>query len=693
MSKETVLSVLSEPQKRVLAVALLFGGSYAVSEIKAVLKAARREQSALAMGVAADQGRPPEKRSKALADKVFLARLLKILSVCVPSIWSKEAGLIFLQGTLLISRTILTEVVSTLEGRVGRHIMNANWPRFANTTLAFAAVGVPAAVVNAALKYMQKQIQLSLSSRLTRHLHEKYCGNRAFYAASVLGGLTHADQRITEDVENFCFSVSELYSYTFKPLLDVILFTRTLSKNMGYRAQFALYSYYFAAGALLKATAPPLARMVAQESALTGSFRAAHQRLVTHAEEVAFNDPPAGATEEMILNQHHSRLVRYSQLSSLQRFFQQINDQYFIKYLASVMSLSLYATFQFFSPDYETLDLAQRSERYIKTVRLLSNTSRGIGDLMLVYKRVAGLAGHTSRVSELMEAVDRLAHETHHESFLRRHGTQTSLVDAASHGSEDGNGIASNFNPPQQIEGDVIAFDSVGVDSPDGCPLVRNLTFSVPPGTSVIVMGPNGSGKSSLFRCLAGLWPHQAGVVTKPAIGSVFYLAQRPYLVSGSLRDQLLYPFPPRAVWAGAGARARNAYPGNPEVHSTELDAKLMKCLEAVELGYLLNRYKEGWGAMKNWQEILSGGEKQRLAMARLLYHNPKYAILDECTSAVSADGEVKLYEAVMAAGITALSIAHRPQLRKFHSLGIIFEGITASTPSGWRAEDLSAEN
>ena len=59
----------------------------------------------------------------------------------------------------------------------------------------------------------------------------------------------------------------------------------------------------------------------------------------------------------------------------------------------------------------------------------------------------------------------------------------------------------------------------------------------------------------------------------------------------------------------------------------------------------------------------------------------------------MSADGEVKLYEAVTKAGITALSIAHRPQLRKFHSLGIIFEGITASTPSGWRAEDLSAEN
>jgi ABC-type uncharacterized transport system fused permease/ATPase subunit len=99
----------------------------------------------------------------------------------------------------------------------------------------FALVGIPAAVVNAGLKWMQKAIELSFQQRLGLSLHRAYTRNRAYYAASTLGGLTHADQRMTEDVERFCASLSELYNHTVKPLLDVLLFTRSLSRVMGYK--------------------------------------------------------------------------------------------------------------------------------------------------------------------------------------------------------------------------------------------------------------------------------------------------------------------------------------------------------------------------------------------------------------------------------------------------------------------------
>lgn len=102
-----------------------------------------------------------------------------------------------------------------------------------------------------------------------------------------VAGLTAADQRITEDVEKFAGTAAELYSYTFKPLLDVALFTRALSRSMGYRRQAALYGYYLVVGQLLRAASPPLAAMTAEETALGGAFRAAHQRLVANAEEVA----------------------------------------------------------------------------------------------------------------------------------------------------------------------------------------------------------------------------------------------------------------------------------------------------------------------------------------------------------------------------------------------------------------------
>ena len=117
-----------------------------------------------------------------------------------------------------------------------------------------------------------------------------------------------------------------------------------------------------------------------------------------------------------------------------------------------------------------------------------------------------------------------------------------------------------------------------------------------------------------------------------------------------------------------------------------DLEERLCACLEAVELDYLLARGR-GWDQIQAWDETLSGGEKQRLAMARLLFHAPKYAILDEATSAVSADGERVLYSACVQVGITMLSIGHRPALREFHSTVLHFEGQEGG--KGWRIETL----
>ena len=323
-------------------------------------------------------------------------------------------------------------------------------------------------------------------------------------------------------------------------------------------------------------------------------------------------------------------------------------------------------------------------------MRLLSNTSRGIGDLVMVYKRVTTLAGHTSRVSELLEQVAALGGETseriHTQLFLRNVSSSGSLAPPT---APDG----SLLPPPEprRVEGAIVSFNRVYLSSPDGTPLLRELSFDVPPGSSVIIMGPNGSGKSSLFRVAAGLWPLQAGEVTLPPKGELFYLSQRPYLVAGTLRDQLLYPEPPKAVYASAseGTKQRIApWMRSRELDSEELEERLCACLEAVELDYLLGRGR-GWDQVQAWEETLSGGEKQRLAMARLLFHGPRYAILDEATSAVSADGEQILYSACVKAGITMLSIGHRPALRKYHSLVVHLEG--QGTGKGWHLERLRA--
>jgi ATP-binding cassette subfamily D (ALD) protein 3 len=329
---------------------------------------------------------------------------------------------------------------------------------------------------------------------------------------------------------------------------------------------------------------------------------------------------------------------------------------------------------------------------YIRNSQYLSQLSQAVGQLVLIGNNLTTIAGYTSRVSELLEMVKSLS-EAGNKPFT----IVTDAPPAPVAGNPDEKekeptgafreaipGLAdwlqkwaarcdaahearmryrhASKTPPligggKLEEGGLIKFEHVDIVSPEGKLLVRDLNVEVQIGQNVMVTGPNGAGKSSLFRVIGELWPLHNGRLVKPRKEDILFVPQKPYLVLGTLRDQIIYPH------SQADMRALGI-----------TDDDLAHLLAVVDPARTITTQWR-WDEVKDWFIAFSGGQKQRVAMARLFYHKPKYAILDECTSAVSDEVEDKLYETCKSLGTTLFTVSHRRSLARHHDYVLSFDG------------------
>lgn len=547
-------------------------------------------------------------------------------------------------------RTLCHEGYSFLVGRLFRAMVDRDVKTFAIFSLLNVGQDLTTAVVEETVVYLQNLIGAHWHSSLATYITDKVFRGNAFYTLRNLDKrVTDLDQRLTSEASELSAAFSEIWAKAITPVVDVLWFSLRLYAVVGTQGMTSMAAFVAFSFVVLQGLMPDHEKLDSRRKVLESRFKFVHSRLCTHAESVAFFG--GGQAERGIADRALDALVKQGHK------VQAADARY--KFAFACLNKDFDAPSSLINtPDLVTCFMQlQHADRrgnatassalatesfYVKSAA--ERTLAACGKLTNLYESTAKLLGSSARVCEMLDVMDQL------HAAVEEEASDSVPVSTAS---------ASDMST-------AIALRHVDVVTPVGMCLASDLNVSVANGEGLLVTGPNCVGKTSFFRVLAGLWPLRKGLVTpsiiRPPAHDLVLVPQRVYSVTGTLADQVTYPV-------------------RLETRTAEQESKMLEALRKVGISFLVEREKGGWDAKKPWEDTLSLGEQQRMGLARLLFHVPQYGVLDECTDAVSVDGEIALYEALNAAGISCITISKRLALAQFHAQEL---QLGADNARGW---------
>jgi putative ATP-binding cassette transporter len=529
------------------------------------------------------------------------------------SYWSGDEkwqarGLLLGVVLFLLAYTGLSVVLNNKRGVLISALSAQDEPRFWQTVIIFIAVLVIYAPLLAGYTYLRDRLSLQWRKWLTHRFVDNYFRDRAYYNLHISETeIDNPDQRIAEDVRSFTQESLTFVLVLVQSVLSVIAFSSVL---WGISKPLVFFLVLYALIGTLVTTVvfgKPLVRLNFEQLKKEANLRFGLVRIRENAEAIAFY-----RGEEQESNQvKHRFLDVFENVKRLLVWELNLN-----------MLTNTYEFLPFVLPALVVAPAIFAGEMEVGKV------SEAQGAFMRVFFSLNVVVARFQQLTTFGAGINRLY--TFAQFLEQTEATQ-----------------ASEEQKPQiqTIEADRLAVKHLSLQTPNyQRTLVEDLSIELPTGQGLLVMGPSGCGKSSLLRAIAGLWDSGEGTISRPASDQILFLPQRPYMVLGTLRDQLLYP----------------------NTHLEVEDEHLKQVLGQVNLAGLDERFG-GFDAEQDWADVLSLGEQQRLTFARLLLNKPNYAILDEATSALDLGNEERLYQHLQAKGTTFLSVGHRSTLANYH--------------------------
>jgi putative ATP-binding cassette transporter len=470
--------------------------------------------------------------------------------------------------------------------------------------------------IRAVQSYIIPRLGLLWREWLSGRLLGRYLSNRAYYDLNPNDESTeeidNPDQRISQDTASF---TSTSLSVTVEILSALLTFFSFIIVLWTISAKLALWLliYSVAGTAVIVFASRKLVALNYQQLKLEADFRYGLVHIRDNAEAIAFyrGEQQESREAERRLDgaiQNYNRLIIWEALISvIQRSY-----DYFSRFLPWLVIAPVYFA--------KEVDFGVFGQASIAFSQVLFSVSYIVNNI----DRLAAFSAAISRLEGFQGKVEAIA------------AAQVPGLAAPGGGTPDQILVSHvDLVPPRSER-----------------TLIRDLSLTVDRGQRLLVVGPSGCGKTSFLRLVSGLWSPTHGSVQRPAEGELLFIPQKPYMLLGSLREQLAYPL-------------------DPERFS---DDQLRHVLEQVRLPELVQRYPD-LGIKQDWPRLLSLGEQQRLAFARLLLNGPRFVVLDEATSALDVTTERHLYSLLADREMACVSVGHRPTLTAFHDTVLELDG------------------